>query len=109
MGGGDVIQHSLQGVQIGEGLTAGEHEVAFGGDGVHDVDALADLVCGEACQIGVFPFVDTERTVIAAVVRDKDRDRSAALSCLVRMLQGLNDLSGVMVRRICKHGYNQQL
>ena len=44
VGGGDFVQHHLEGLQVGEGLAAGEDEVAVGRDGVHPLDAPADLL-----------------------------------------------------------------
>ena len=85
VGGGDLIQHPLQGLDIGEGLAAGEDEIAAGGDGVHAADALQDLLQGEAGHVGVFLFIDAERAVVLAVVGDEDGDGSAAFSGFVRM------------------------
>ena len=85
VGGGDLVQHHLEGFQVGEGLTPGKNEVAVRRDGVHPLDAPADLLQREACHIRVFAFVDAEGAVIFAVVGDEDRHRGAALPRLVGM------------------------
>ena len=85
VGGGDLVQHPLQGLDIGEGLAAGKDEVTGRGDGIHPTDALQDLLQGEAGHVGILLFIDAERTVVLAVVGNKDRDGSAALSGFIRM------------------------
>ena len=86
MGGGDQVQHGLQGVQIGEGLAAGEHEVALGSDLIHGADAVTDGFQAEAHGICVLLLVDAEGAVVPAVVGDEDGDSRAALAGLVRIL-----------------------
>ena len=85
VGGGDFVQHHLEGLQVGEGLTPGEDEVAVGRDGVHPLDAPADLLQGKPCHIRILAFIDAEGAVVLAVVRDKDRHRGAALPRLIGM------------------------
>ena len=85
MGSGDFVQHHLEGLQVGEGLTPGEDEVAVGRDGVHPLDAPADLLQGKTCHIRILAFIDAEGAVVLAVVRDKDRHRGAALPRLIGM------------------------
>ena len=84
-GSGDFVQHHLEGLQVGEGLTPGEDEVAVGRDGVHPLDAPADLLQGKTCHIRILAFIDAEGAVVLAVVRDKDRHRGAALPRLIGM------------------------
>ncbi len=79
------VQHHLEGLQVGEGLTPGEDEVAVGRDGVHPLDAPADLLQGKPCHIRILAFIDAEGAVVLAVVRDKDRHRGAALPRLIGM------------------------
>lgn len=86
VGGGDLVQHGLEGVQVGEGLAAGEDEVTLGGDFIHGADALADLFQAEAHGVGVLLLVNAERAVVAAVVGDENRDGCAALTRFVRIL-----------------------
>ena len=83
VGGGDNVQHFLQGLQIGQRLAAGEHEIAPGGDGVHGADALQNGVQAEAGAVGVFLFVDAEGAVVVAVVGHENRDGCAALAGLI--------------------------
>ena len=85
VGSGDFVQHHLEGLQVGEGLTPGEDEVAVGRDGVHPLDAPADLLQGKTCHIRILAFIDAEGAVVLAVVRDKDRHRGAALPRLIGM------------------------
>ena len=47
VGGGDLVEHHLEGLQIGQRLAAGEHKVAVGRDGIHPPDALTDLLGGK--------------------------------------------------------------
>ncbi|CAN3999935.1 30S ribosomal protein S18, partial [Dysosmobacter welbionis] len=60
VGSGDFVQHHLEGLQVGEGLTPGEDEVAVGRDGVHPLDAPADLLQGKTCHIRILAFIDAE-------------------------------------------------
>ena len=85
VGGGDGVQHLLQRVQIRQRLTAGEHEVAPGRDGVQRVDGVDDLVQREAGTVGVFLLIDTEGAVILTVIGDEHRDCGAAFTGLIRM------------------------
>ena len=85
VGGGNGVQHLLQRHQIRQRLTAGEHEVAAGRDGVHGADAFDNLIQAEAAHISVFFFVDAERTVVLAVIGHKDGDGGAAFAGLVRV------------------------
>ena len=82
---GRVVLIYLEGLQVGEGLTPGEDEVAVGRDGVHPLDAPADLLQGKTCHIRILAFIDAEGAVVLAVVRDKDRHRGAALPRLIGM------------------------
>ena len=83
VGGGDGVQHFLQGLQIGQRLAAGEHKVAPGGDGVHGADAVQNGVQAEAGAVGVFLFVDAEGAVVVAVVGHEHRDGGPALAGLI--------------------------
>lgn len=86
MGGGDLIEHGLQSVQVSEGLTAGEDEVTLGGDLIHGADGFTDLLQAEAYRVLIFLLVDTERAVVAAVIGDENRDGCAAFTGLVRII-----------------------
>ena len=90
MGGGNLVQHTLQGLQVGKGFTAGEDEITVRSDGVHPADAGPDLLCGEAGQIRVFAFIDAERAVVFAVVGDEDGHGRAALPRLVGMVHNVS-------------------
>ena len=83
VGGGDGVQHLLQGLQIGQRLAAGEHKVAPGGDGVHGADAVQNGVQAEAGAVGVFLLVDAEGAVVVAVVGHEHRDGGPALAGLI--------------------------
>ena len=97
VGGGDGVQHLLQGVQVRQGLAAGEHEVAPGGDGVHDADAVDDFRQAEAGAVGVFLLIDAERAVVLAVVGHEYRHRGAALSGFVGVVIHVVDSSLINV------------
>ena len=83
VGAGHFVQHHLQGFQVGEGFAAGKDEIARGRDGIHHLDALADLFQGEAGHVGVFPFVYAERAVVIAIIGYEHGDGASALSGLV--------------------------
>ena len=83
VGSGDFVQHHLEGLQVGEGLTPGEDEVAVGRDGVHPLDAPADLLQGKTCHIRILAFIDAEGAVVVAVVGHENRDGCAALAGLI--------------------------
>ncbi len=83
--GGDVVEHDLQRIEVGDRLTARENEVAHGRDGVHPVDAAADFFGRKSRQVGVFFFIDAEGAVVFAVVRDEYRDCRAAFAGFVRV------------------------
>ena len=83
VGGGDGVQHLLQGLQIGQRLAAGEHKVAPGGDGVHGADAVQNGVQAEAGAVGIFLLVDAEGAVVVAVVGHEHRDGGPALAGLI--------------------------
>ena len=85
VGVGNLVEHHLKCVQIRQRLAAGEDEVAVGRDGVHPLDAPADLLQGKPCHIRILAFIDAEGAVVLAVVRDKDRHRGAALPRLIGM------------------------
>ena len=85
VGSGDLVEHHLEGFQIGQRLTAGKHKITIGCDGVHPPDALTDFFGGKARQIRVFTFVDAEGTMVLAVIRDEDRYRGAAFPRLIGM------------------------
>ena len=93
VGGGDGVQHPLQGVQVGQRLAAGEHEIASGRDGVHHPDAVQNFVQREAGAVGIFFFVDAEGAVVLAVVGHKDRDSSAALPRFIGMGHVVDNLA----------------
>jgi len=93
VGGRDGVQHPLQGVQIRQRLTAGEHEIAPGGDAVHDADALQNLLQAEPGAVRVFFFVDAERAVVLTVVGDEYRHSSAALPRFIGMSHVVGNLS----------------
>jgi hypothetical protein len=80
VGGRDLIQHHLQGMQVGKRLTTGKDEIAIGRDSIHNTDAFADFFCAESIQTAVFFFIDTERAVVAAVIGYEDRNGGAAFS-----------------------------
>ena len=82
---GDRVEHPLQVTQLGEGLTAGENEVAFRRDGVHHGNGPQNRLDAEAGAVGIFLFIDTERAVVAAVIRHKNRDRGASFARLIGM------------------------
>lgn len=86
VGGGNLVQHGLEGVQISEGLAAGKDEVTLGGDAVHGADALADFLQAEAHGILILLLVDAEGAVVAAVIRHENRDGCAALAGFVWIL-----------------------
>ena len=75
---GDRVEHPLQVAQLGERLTAGENEVALWRDGVHHGNGPQNRLDAEAGAVGIFLFIDTERAVIAAVIRHKNGDRRPA-------------------------------
>ena len=83
--GGDLVQHDLKRLQIGQRLSAGEYKVTIGGDGIHPPDALADFFRGEARQVRIFPLVDAEGAVVFAVIGDENRHRCAALPSFIGM------------------------
>ena len=97
VGGGDLVQHGLQLLNVSEWLTAGEHKVALGGDGIHPADALDNLLQREAGHVPVFFLIDTEGAVVFAVVGDEDGDGSAAFPCFVWMIH--DDRSGFPIYR----------
>ena len=86
MGGGDLVEHGLQSVQVSEGFAAGEHEVTLGGDLIHGADGFTDLLQAEAYGVLVFLLVDAERAMVAAVIGDENRDGCAAFTGLVRII-----------------------
>ena len=59
-------------------FTAGENEVALWRDGVHHGNGPQNRLDAEAGAVGIFLFIDTERAVIAAVIRHKNGDRRPA-------------------------------
>ena len=89
VGGGNLVQHGLENLEVGEGLAAGEDKIAVRRNGVHPADAGADFLGGEAGQVRVFAFIDAEGAVVLAVVRDEYRHRRAALPRLVGMLHNV--------------------
>ena len=44
MGGRNLVQHDLQGLQVCKWLAAGKDKVAAGRDGIHPADAIADFL-----------------------------------------------------------------
>jgi len=64
--------------RLGERLTAGENEVALRRDGVHHGNGPQNRLDAEAGAVGIFLFIDTERAVVAAVIRHKNGDRRPA-------------------------------
>ena len=46
---------------------------------------MKDGLQAEAAAVGIFLFIDAERAVVGAVVRDENRDGGAACPGLVRM------------------------
>ena len=89
---GHAVHHHLKPVGICKGLTAGENEIAFGGDLVEHADALAYLFYAEAFPVAVFLLVDTERAVVVAVVGHEHRNGGAALSGHVFLRHGTPSL-----------------
>ena len=58
VGCGNFVKHSLQIGKICKRLTAGEHKITLGCDGVHYSDAFYNLVRAEANGICIFFFVN---------------------------------------------------
>lgn len=75
--GGNLVQHHLEGFQVGEGFPPSEHKVAIGYDGLHPPNASADLFGGKNRQVRILPFFDIEKAVVLAVIGNKDRHRCA--------------------------------
>ena len=86
VGGGDLVQHHLESVQIRQGLAAGEDKITIRRDGVHPADALADLLRRETRQIRILSFIDAERAMVLTIIGDEDCHRGAALPRLVGMI-----------------------
>ena len=86
MGGGNLVQHELQSLQVGKRLAAGKDKVAVRSNRVHTADAGTDFLSGEPGQVGVLTFIDAEGAVILTVVGHEDCHRGAAFPRLVGML-----------------------